>query len=325
MKYKNISGTDIEISSICLGTANFGTVVKEEDAYTLMDSFIDNGGNFLDTAHIYNDWIPGEKSRSEKIIGKWMKSRKNREDLIIGTKGGHPLFDAPFKPRLTKEELSKDVKESLEYLQTDYIDVYWLHRDAPNVDIAEIIDILTGFQKEGYIRYFACSNWRVERIKEAVEYAKGITANGFVSNQMQWSLAKINTENQQDKTLVGMDKDMMRFHNETMMTALPYSSQAGGFFSKLSGKDISELPDNIIKLYQNSYNIKTFNKIKEISADNNISINAVSLSYLTSYKSFPTVPIVGCRNTRQLDDSLKSLSLNMPADVINWLEEGRFV
>ena len=109
MHYRNIPGTDLNVSSICLGTASIGSTIDREKSFTLLDKFFEMGGNFLDTAHVYADWIPGEKSSSEKTIGKWMRERGIRDKIIIGTKGGHPLLSGEMIMRLSREELTSDL------------------------------------------------------------------------------------------------------------------------------------------------------------------------------------------------------------------------
>lgn len=318
MKYKNINGTNLEVSGICLGTANFGTEIDEKQSYELMDMFVDQGGNFIDTAHIYSDWIPGEKSRSEKIIGKWMKQRENRNKIFIATKGGSKLTGS--KARLSYKEITKDLHESLSYLHTDHIDIYWLHRDQPERNVEEILDTLISHQKEGLIKYYACSNWSPNRIIEANKYAEKVKSEGFIANQMQWSLAKMNKENLEDKTMLTMDEECMKFHLSSKMCVISYSSQASGYFSKLEHDDSKKLD----RLYGNEYNKKVFEKVKELSKVKKISINAISLAYIISQKSFTAIPIIGCKNRIQLEDSLSALTVDLDERKIKWLEEDRW-
>ena len=118
MEYQTIPHSDLEVSSVCLGTAGVGVKNTEPEAMALLDAFVEQGGNFLDTARVYSNWVPGELNRSERIIGDWLTSRDNRDQIVIATKGGHPDTETKV-PRLTHEELETDVNGSLEKLQTD--------------------------------------------------------------------------------------------------------------------------------------------------------------------------------------------------------------
>ena len=162
----NIPNTDLNPSVLCLGTANIGVRNTEAEAHALFDAFVSHGGAFIDTARVYSNWIPGELNRSERIIGDWLAKRRDRDRLIIATKGGHFNLEDRI-PRLSAEELETDLSGSLHKLQTDYIDLYWLHRDDINRPVAELLDILHAFQQAGKIRHYACSNWTPERIQEA--------------------------------------------------------------------------------------------------------------------------------------------------------------
>jgi len=109
VKYKNIPHTDLHPSVICLGTASFGTSLDTSTAFQLLDIFVEHGGNFIDTAHIYGAWIPDGLGLSEKIIGQWVKERGFKEKIIIATKGAHPLLSAMHIPRLSRQDILADL------------------------------------------------------------------------------------------------------------------------------------------------------------------------------------------------------------------------
>ena len=163
MKYVTIPNSDLRVSQICLGSADAGASVTPKDAFSLFDAFVAEGGNFLDTAHVYSNWIPNTKSTSEKLIGQWLRKSGMRNDIVIATKGAHPELTSMNVSRLSADDIALDVSESLEYLQTDMIDLYWLHRDDVHIPVDEIIDALNEQVKAGHIRYFGCSNWTISR------------------------------------------------------------------------------------------------------------------------------------------------------------------
>ncbi len=320
MIYRNISGTDLNTSAICMGT---GVLSVENDAdycFSLLDRFIEGGGNFVDTANVYGKGLPQKRNVSELNIGEWMKKRGNRYNVIIGTKGGHPNLAAMHISRLSREEVASDLEESLRALQTDYIDLYWLHRDDEKLPVEYILDYMNGFVKEGKIRYFGCSNWKAGRIQEAEELAKCNSVQGFSGNQMMWSLAVPNKDAIPDKTMVCMDEDTMRLHIKTGITAIPYSSQANGFFSKLLQQGATLMNEGVKKLYYNEKNLKRFEKIVKLEQELAKPVTEIILGYLISHP-FTTIPIVGPHTIEQMDDSMKAGDFVPDERIIRFLEE----
>ncbi|MBT7676645.1 MAG: aldo/keto reductase, partial [Flavobacteriaceae bacterium] len=138
MRYLEIPGTQLKPSVCCLGTAMYGSAIPEDESFRMLDRFIELGGNFFDTANVYANWIEGGVGASEKTIGKWLNKTGLRKSLIIGTKGGHPEIVANSNPTdLSKNILEEHLSHSLDRLQTDYVDLYWVHRDEPSRDIEE--------------------------------------------------------------------------------------------------------------------------------------------------------------------------------------------
>jgi aryl-alcohol dehydrogenase-like predicted oxidoreductase len=310
MRYQMIPNTHLNVSVLCLGLANIGVKNTEEEGMALLDAFLEAGGNFIDTARVYSNWIPGEVNRSERIIGDWLVDRGVRDRVVVATKGGHPdLVDQI--PRLSREAMEIDLYGSLEKLQTDVIDLYYLHRDDTHRSVTELLDVLHTFQQAGKLRYYACSNWTPSRMQEAYDYAKAQGYTGFVANQMRWSVAGFLGKPPGDKTMCAMDQETMDFHVQTGMAAIPYNSQGGGFFSKLD-RD----PKSVEK--SGSYtvgNLKLYAYLKQVARELGVAISQVVLAYFWS-QPFVSIPIVGCRNLEQLNDSLLAVDCELPDDVM---------
>lgn len=316
MKQINISGTNLTSSSIALGSVPFGSSMNEEDSFAIMDAYVSQGGNMIDTAEVYANWLPGGKSISEITIGKWMKSRQNRNRLVVTTKGAHPDLSTMEITRLSRREITEDVEGSLSRLQVDTIDLYWLHRDDPNRDAGEIIETLNDLVREGKIRYFSCSNWTTDRIQEAQHYAASHQLQPFSANQPMWSLASIDHTQIKDPTLVAMDEKMLHFHRETGLTAIPYSSQAQGLFTKLAEGRLTF--DSVSSMYRSESNQKRFQKVLTLAAEKGITVSQVVLAYMLSHP-FPTIPIIGCRSQDQLEDSLKADAVRLTEEEMEFL------
>jgi aryl-alcohol dehydrogenase-like predicted oxidoreductase len=320
MKYTTIPGTELNPALISLGTVSIGGTLDQDSSFQLLDAYLDQGGNFLDTARVYSDWLPGERQASEKTIGRWLKSRKNRDKLILATKGAHPELATMHIPRMSRQEIVHDLDESLKNLQTEVIDLYWLHRDGPNHPVEDIVDTLNAQVKAGKIRYFGCSNWRTERIKAAQDYAAKHGLQGFTANQMMWSLALADPDRIKDKTVVVMDDEMWQYHRETGLAATPYSSQGQGLFQRMAQGKFEQMPANHREVYHSPENQRRFQRIQRLADETGFSISQIVLAYLFS-QPFTTIPIVGCRTLAQLQDSLTATEVSLSPDQIYYLEQ----
>jgi aryl-alcohol dehydrogenase-like predicted oxidoreductase len=319
MKHVTIPQTSLTVSQICIGSTDFGSTIPAEDVFRLLDAFVSAGGNFVDTAHVYANWRAVPTSISEKTIGLWLRENGLREQIIVGTKGAHPDLSTMSVPRLSRADIVRDLDESLDHLKTDYVDVYWLHRDDTERPICDIIETLNEQVMLGKIRYFGCSNWRISRIQEAHDYAAERNMQGFAANQPMWSFAVPNMEAQPDKTLVAMDDEGLAFHRETGMAAIPYSSQAKGYFSKLEAASVEQLPDSVREVYHSTENVKRFERARQLARKYKVAMNDIALGYLIA-QPFTTIPIVGCRNLEQLQSSVKALDLTLTPDDVAYLE-----
>lgn len=184
MKYVTLPQTDLNVSRVALGSSMIGSRVNRDDSFALLDGFVDAGGTFIDTAHVYANWAPGPRSISEKTIGAWLKAIGSRNRLVIATKGGHPEPEHDRVSRLSPGEIVSDLVESLDFLGVDFIDLYWLHRDDLDRPVGEMLEVVNEQARLGKIRYFGCSNWRPNRIREAQDYASAHRLRPFVASQI---------------------------------------------------------------------------------------------------------------------------------------------
>lgn len=304
----------LKVSQTCLGASSFGAPLSQAESFRIMDAFVDHGGNFIDSARIYAAWLPGGANASETTIGAWMQQRGNRDRVIVGTKGGHPNLATMNQQRLTPTDIRHDIEMSLKCLQTDVIDVYWLHRDDPNQPVSSILEMMDVHLREGSIRAVGCSNWTVDRIRAASAYTAEQRKNDFVANQFMWSLAEPNREAFPDKTMLIASERDLAYHRETQLPAIPYTAQARGFFSKLATGQAAKLA-----AYDNPINRVRLARIQTLSQRYQVSISAIVLSYLTS-QPFPVVPIISASTPEQLHDSLSSTDLVLPPEDLTYLE-----
>jgi len=321
MRYRTIPRTDIKVSAICLGTPEINAGIDLATSHRLLDRFVELGGNFLDTAHVYSDWIKGTKSTSEKALGAWMKDRGNRARMVIGTKGAHPRLGSMAKSRVNREDIALDIQEALEFLQTDHIDLFYLHRDDPNVPVGEILGILNEHVAAGSIRSFGCSNWREHRIAEAHAYAQQHNLRPFSAVQNLWSLAHADMRWHRDTTMFEMDESIIHLCRTANIAAIPFSSQAGGFFTKHALAGQTQYDPTRKGTFECAINYARLRAAVRIARQLSMSVTAVALAYLTS-QPFCAIPAIGAKKLEHLEDSLSAGDLVLTPELVAQLERG---
>lgn len=289
----------------------FGNTITEAETFALLDRFVALGGNFVDTARIYSDWVPGELRRSERILGDWLRARGHRNRLVLATKGAHPFIASPTTPRSSAAEIRDDLEGSLRTLRTDVIDLYWLHRDDLSRPVEHFIDLLNTFLREGKIRAFGASNWTAARLRAAHDQARVSGQQGFAANQPFWCLGVAQSRPPPFSGYVKFDADNYHFHRETGLAVIPYTSQAYGFFSKLARGDAGlEKHD-----FHVPPNLAAGRIVQELAAAKRVAPSAIVLAYLWS-RPFPVVPIIGCRTIAQVEDCAAALPVRLtPAEL----------
>ncbi|MFQ3670516.1 MAG: aldo/keto reductase [Verrucomicrobiia bacterium] len=299
-----LPGTDLHVSALCLGTAEIGVKTTEEETFRLLDRWLELGGNFVDTARIYSDWIPGETGRSERILGDWLMARRNRDRVVLATKGGHPPLRDLSVGRCGREDLERDLEASLRALRTDWVDLYWLHRDDPGRSVEEIMEGVHGLVTSGRIRYVGASNWKAERIRAANRYAVKAGLTPFCATQQLWNLgSRWMKPHPEAWRLETFDVEQERLHMELPLTAIPYNSQAGGFFSKLLEGDDQARARAMASQFWTPKNVGLAEVVRAIATRRQAPVGALVLSYLFAFP-FPVVPIVGPHRTDQLEEAV---------------------
>ena len=310
-KQINIPGTDLTLSPIGLGTVGAGVDWDGQDADRIIDTYIELGGNVIDSARVYSDWIPPEIGRSERVIGDWIRRGGNRNAVTIITKGGHPKYTKPTDdlhiPRCSPDDMRGDIEKSLKALGVDTIDIYFYHRDNPAQSIAEEIDVMEEFRQKGWIRYYGCSNWSAERIAQADAYCKEKGYRGFVADQALLNLGAKYMNPLADDTLVYIKGDLYDYHRDNLQNlAMPYMGVASGFFHIFAAKGEEGVKGNS---YYTPGNVKVAQRAKELMEKYNASISQVVLGYF-SQTEFPTLPLYGPQNVEQLKDAMGALSIS---------------
>ena len=167
MQLRALGRSGLTIPPLTFGGNVFGWTANEDNAFSILDALVDAGLNFIDTADVYSRWAPGNRGgESEVIIGKWLTRTGRRADVIIGTKLGAEM--GPGAVGLNPHYIARAVEDSLERLQTDYIDVYWSHQDDANTPMVDTLGAYSRLIEAGKIRSIGASNFTAERLSEAL-------------------------------------------------------------------------------------------------------------------------------------------------------------
>lgn len=318
MRYIEIPNTQLKTAAIVMGSV-CSVEGPVDEAYRLLDMYRDAGGNMLDSANVYGKFFPEGTNICDKHIGNWMKTRGCRNEFIVETKGGHPDPKRSGISRLGKEDIRQDLEESLQALQTDTIDLFFLHRDDKNIPASEIIEYMNEFIKEGKIRYFGASNWEAGRILEGQKYAEEHGLNGFSADQILWSMAKADMKYYPWPGCTNMDEAAWELHKKTGMMAFAYESQARGFFQKYQKAGLNGIPENLRGLYYSEGNIERYERAQKLAEQKNVCLSAIVLLYVLG-SPFPSAVLIGPRTTEQFLESMEAADLRLSEEEMRYLD-----
>jgi aryl-alcohol dehydrogenase-like predicted oxidoreductase len=304
-----IPNTSLTVSRFCYGTGSFGTSVIGNQADKLLAKFVEAGGNFFDTAHCYAFWKSNGLGASERELGLSLKRIGAWSKAIIATKGGHPDGGVDYRRPtdfLSESIIHSDIDDSLNRLQTNCIDLFYLHRDDGITPVKEIIDRLNKQITLGRIGTIGASNWSVARIKKANEYAVQNGLKGFVISQIQWSLSQPDWSVSVDPTMRNVGPDEIEWHSQTSIPIAAYSATGNGFFSKECSTT-------------NAINRSRWEKAQKISKRIGCTASQLALAWLLNQK--PTVfPVFSTSSIEHLSEIVAADNLKLSQDILCELE-----
>jgi aryl-alcohol dehydrogenase-like predicted oxidoreductase len=314
MKTVTFGKTNLRVSNLCLGTMQFGWTADENAAFEVMDAFVEAGGNFIDTADIYSRWAKDNPGGvSEEIIGRWMKARGNRDDVVIATKVRGQMWEGADGEGLSRKHITRAVEDSLRRLQVDTIDLYQAHWPDEKTPIEETLTVWGELVKAGKVRYIGLSNYTTSQMEEAKRVAGEKSLPEFVSLQPHYNLVWREE----------YEGNKMRFCDTNGIAVIPYSPLEGGF---LSGK---YKRGETAPKSQRSYNAKKFmtnegfavtETLAAVAAEKQVSVSAVALAWLLQRPAI-TAPIIGANSPAQLADLLPASDLKLIDDDMARLEK----
>ncbi len=338
MQYVKLESIHRKASRLVLGTMALFSG-EEKDGFDYLDMAAELGCNVIDSAAAYGN--------SELTLGKWMKNRNNRDDIVLISKGAHPNF---YRKRVTPFDITADLHDSLARLQVDFIDIYFLHRDDVDVPVESIVDILNEHYETGKIKSFGGSNWTHTRLEEANNYAAKNGLKGFEFSSPQFSLA----EQRGDPwapgavSISGSDgEEARRWYANNEMPVFAYSSMARGFFSGRVTKEIYEsqkgdfLDESVLfsgkaskdqltghgekidpilaKAYCTDNNFKRLDRVAQLAKEKDCMIPQIALAYIVNGE-MNVLPICGVANKEELQSSIDALDIKLTKAEMDWLD-----
>ncbi|MFG2606937.1 aldo/keto reductase [Streptomyces sp. NPDC048514] len=307
---RKLGSSDLEVFPLALGGNVFGWTADEQASFAVLDAYTAAGGNFLDTADSYSAWIEGNQGgESETIIGKWVKARGNRADVVIATKvSQHPEYQG-----LSAANIKAAADASLRRLGTDHIDLYYTHFDKPEVPVEEIIGALDELVKAGKVRHIGASNITPERLKASLDLSDREGLARYVALQPHYNLVSRDT----------YEGPLQDLADREGLAAVPYFSLASGF---LTGKYRpgatvdSARADGAAKHLESERGRRVLAALDEVAEAHRVPVATVALAWLAAQ---PTVvaPIASARTVDQLPALLQVAGLTLPDEDLQKLTD----
>ena len=309
--YRNLGRSGLRVSPLCLGAMNFGNEsfgCDERTSTDVIHAYLDAGHNFIDTANVYSD------TKSETIVGKAVKGR--RDGVVIATKAASPFGPGPFQGGASRKALMTAVEDSLRRLDTDYIDLYQMHRYDFDTPVEETVGTLNDLVRAGKVRHIGVSNWAAAHIVDAVRVIQAHGWEPIVSLQPQYSIIARDIE-----------VEIVPVCEQFGLGVLPWSPLGGGMLTGKYKRDEEPSQDTRfgapdprtqalwrgLALRERNYAIVDI--VVEEAEKIGTSPLQLSLAWLLARPAV-VAPIIGPKSVKQLEDNLAALDLELPAETV---------
>ena len=302
MEKRKLGASGLETPPLVLGGNVFGWTIDRDASFAVLDGFVAGGGTMIDTADVYSSFAPGNKGgESETVIGEWLKKRGRRDDILIATKVG--LFPGNGGEGLAPSRIAAAIDESLERLQTDYVDLYFAHQDDPKVPLPDVMAAFDKLVKAGKVRAIGASNYQADRLVEALAVSD---ANGLARYTVEQPLYNL--------------LDRSAFEGTTQQIAIAedlgvitYFSLASGFLTgKYRSRD--DLGPNVrshmVDKYLGERGTRVLEALDDVAADTGATLAQVALVWLMAQPGV-TAPIASATKTAQLQDLLGAMTVRL--------------
>jgi aryl-alcohol dehydrogenase-like predicted oxidoreductase len=307
MKKRELGNSGIKVYPLAFGGNVFGWTVTESMAFTLLDAFVEAGFSLIDTADVYSRWVSGHNGgESETIIGKWLKRSGNRKKVVIATKVGKEM--GPDKKGLSKSYIMRAVEDSLQRLQTDYIDLYQSHADDPETPLEETLEAYAQLINEGKVRAIGASNYTADRLAQALQVSE---SQGYPAYQSLQPLYNLYDRADYERALEPLCR-------KKGLGVICYFSLASGF---LTGKYRSEgdmaksARRDMVKKYLNERGLRILEALSRVAKQYDVTTATVALAWLINRPGI-TAPIASATNLDQLSELIEATKFKLnPASI----------
>ncbi|MET0954582.1 MAG: aldo/keto reductase [Cryobacterium sp.] len=311
MDYRTLGRTGVSVSPLCLGTMMFGPWgnADEQDSIRIIHHALDAGVNFVDTADVYSG---GE---SERIVGKALQGR--RDDVVLATKFFMPMSDDPNHRGGSRKWIMRSVEDSLQRLQTDYIDLYQVHRPSPDTDVEETLGALSDLVHQGKVRYIGSSSYSASQIVEAQWTARERNLQRFVTEQPPYSIL-----------VRGVEADVLPTAQRHGMGILTYSPLGGGWLSGRWRKDSASSPTSSARPAArfdmtspaNQQKLDVVEELALLAEQNGITLIQLALAFVIRHPAV-TSAIIGPRTMDQLTSQLAAADVVLTDAMLDRIDE----
>ena len=304
MEKRRLGNSDLTIAPLMFGGNVFGWTADEKTSFAILDAFVDAGFNAIDTADVYSLWVPGHKGgESETMLGKWFAAHGQRDKVVLATKVGMLAVDGD-KGGLSKAHIEKAVEASLKRLQTDYIDLYFAHRDDTETSLEETLDAFAALMKAGKVRALGASNYSAARLKEALTVS---AKHGLPRYEVLQPLYNLYDR-------ADFEDELEAVCQKNEVGVVPYYALASGF---LSGKyrseaDVKKSPRGqmVVQKYLNDRGRKILSALDSVAARLKATPAQVAIAWMIA-KPAVTAPIASATSLTQLEELVKAPSIKL--------------
>ncbi len=315
MDYRYLGKTGLKVSELCLGAMTFGREATESESIDMMNTFVEAGGNFIDTADVYTRGV------SEEIVGRWIKT-KLRDQVVVATKVRFTMGDGVNDVGVSRKHILSGVEASLRRLGTDYLDLYQVHCWDNGTPLEETLSTLDGLVKSGKVRYVGVSNYTGWQLQKAIDLSKAHHWEGFISLQPLYNLL--------DRAL---ELELVPVCLNEGLGIIPWSPLRGGWLSGKYKRGMTAPPENTRvddaskrgwseswDAYNNERTWSILDVLFRISEETGKSPAQVALRWLVQMPGV-TAPIIGARTRRHLDDNIGAVGWSLTDEQMRHLTE----
>lgn len=312
MNYRQLGNTDLKCAPLALGGNVFGWTIDEEKSYEILDAFVDKGFNLIDTADSYSRWAPGNQGgESETIIGKWIKDRGNRDQVIIATKVGSDMGQG--KKDVSKNYVLKAAEDSLRRLQTEYIDLYQTHWDNEETPVEETLEAYGQLVKQGKVRWIGASNLSPARLQASLEASDKHGYPRYQTLQPEYNLVEREV----------FERDYQKICIDNNISVISYYSLASGFLTGKYRSDedlIKSQRGGGVKKYLDKKGLTVLSVLDDVAAKHKSSVATIALAWLLA-KPTIAAPIASATSVEQLNELVASVDIELSAEELALLDK----